>query len=98
MDSHLIEVTTLGDLLLRAANKWPDHEALVFPSERLTYAQLAERAKEQACALQGMGIAPGDHVGILAPNQEWPISATKIQKFKLQEMLARELGFAKEPS
>ena len=68
MDSHLIEVTTLGDLLLRAANKWPDHEALVFPSERLTYAQLAERAKEKARALQGMGIAPGDHVGILAPN------------------------------
>ena len=30
--------------------------------------------------------------------EEWPISATKIQKFKLQEMLARELGFAKEPS
>ena len=68
MDSHLIEVTTLGDLLLRAAKQWPDHEALVFPSERLTYAQLAERAKEQACALQGMGIQPGDHVGILAPN------------------------------
>ena len=68
MDSHLIEVTTLGDLLLRAANKWPDREALVFPGERLTYAQLAERAKEKARALQGMGIAPGDHVGILAPN------------------------------
>ncbi len=68
MDSHLIEVTTLGDLLLRAAKQWPDHEALVFPSERLTYAQLAERAREQACALQGMGIQPGDHVGILAPN------------------------------
>jgi len=68
MDSHLIEVTTLGDLLLRAANKWPDQEALVFPGESLTYAQLAERAKEKARALQGMGIAPGDHVGILAPN------------------------------
>ncbi len=68
MDSHLIEVTTLGDLLLRAANKWPDDEALVFPGQRLTYAQLAERAKEKARALQGMGIAPGDHVGILAPN------------------------------
>lgn len=68
MDSPLIEVTTLGDLLLRAAHKWPDAEALVFPDERLTYAQLAERAKEKARALQGMGIQPGDHVGILAPN------------------------------
>jgi fatty-acyl-CoA synthase len=68
MGSHLIEVTTLGDLLLRAANKWPDNEVLVFPSERLTYAQLAQRAKEKARALQGMGVQPGDHVGILAPN------------------------------
>ena len=68
MDSRLIEVTTLGDLLLRAANKWPDEEALVFPDMRLSYAQLAGRAKEQARALQGIGIQPGDHVGILAPN------------------------------
>jgi len=68
MGSHLIEVTTLGDLLLRAANKWPDNEVLVFPCERLTYAQLAQRAKEKARALQGMGVQPGDHVGILAPN------------------------------
>ena len=68
MGSHLIEVTTLGDLLLRAANKWPDNEVLVFPCKRLTYAQLAQRAKEKARALQGMGVQPGDHVGILAPN------------------------------
>jgi acyl-CoA synthetase (AMP-forming)/AMP-acid ligase II len=68
MDSHLIEVTTLGDLLLREAQRRPDQEALVFPGERLTYAQLAGRAKDTARALQGMGIQPGDHVGILAPN------------------------------
>ncbi len=68
MSSHLIKVTTLGDLLLRAADKWPDAEALVFPSERLTYARLAERAQERARALMGMGVRPGDHVGILAPN------------------------------
>lgn len=68
MDRELIEATTLGDLLLRGANKWPDKEALVFPGERLTYAELAERARAQARALQGMGVQPGDHVGILAPN------------------------------
>jgi fatty-acyl-CoA synthase len=68
MDSRLIEITTLGDLLLRAANMWPNEEALVFPDQRLSYAQLAQRAKEKARALQGMGIQPGDHVGILAPN------------------------------
>jgi len=68
MDPRLIEVTTLGDLLLRAAHKWPGREALVFPHERLSYAQLAERAKEKARALQGMGVQPGDHIGILSPN------------------------------
>lgn len=68
MDQRLTEVTTLGDLLLRGAERWPDQEALVFPDERLTYAQLAERAKNRARALQGFGIQPGDHVGILSPN------------------------------
>jgi acyl-CoA synthetase (AMP-forming)/AMP-acid ligase II len=68
MKSTLIEVTTLGDLLLRGAENWPDREALVFPQERLTYAQLADRALHKARALQGMGIEPGHHVGILSPN------------------------------
>ena len=68
MSSPIIEVTTLGDLLLRAAEKWPAREALVFPAERLTYTQLTERALEKARALQGMGVQPGDHVGILSPN------------------------------
>jgi len=69
MAQSLINVTTLGDLLLRAAALWPDNEALVFEDKRLTYAQLAEQAQIKARALQGMGIQPGDHVGILAPNQ-----------------------------
>jgi len=68
MDQQLIAVTTLGDLLLRGAERWPDQEVLVFPNERLTYAQLAGRATERARALQGMGIQPGDHIGILSPN------------------------------
>jgi len=68
MNSPIITVTTLGDLLLRAAEKWPAREALVFPAERLTYTQLAERSLKKARALQGMGVKPGDHVGILSPN------------------------------
>ncbi len=67
-DAPLIGSTTLGDLLLRAARKWPQQDALVFPGQRLSYAQLAERAMHRARALQGMGIGPGAHVGILAPN------------------------------
>ena len=68
LQGPLVEATTLGDLLLRSAREWPDREALVFPDQRLTYAELAERALRKARALQGTGIQPGDHIGILAPN------------------------------
>jgi acyl-CoA synthetase (AMP-forming)/AMP-acid ligase II len=67
-DSGLIEATTLGDLLLGTARRSPDHEALVLGAERLSYARLAARAQRTARALQAMGVEPGDHVGILAPN------------------------------
>ena len=68
VEPGFIEVTTLGDLLLRGAQRWPERELLVLGDERLTYAMLAARARRTARALQGMGIGPGDHVGILAPN------------------------------
>ena len=58
---------TLGDLLdLRAAER-PDAEAVVFPGERHTYAQLAARARGMARGLLGRGVRPGDRVGILLP-------------------------------
>lgn len=66
--SPLIGATTLGDLLLRGGQSWPDRELLVFPDQRQTYDQMAARARHMARALQAMGIEPGDHVGILAPN------------------------------
>jgi acyl-CoA synthetase (AMP-forming)/AMP-acid ligase II len=66
--SSLIEATTLGDLLLRAAERWPERDALVFPDSRLGYRELAERARTRARALIAAGVEPGDHVGILSLN------------------------------
>ncbi|MGQ0652616.1 MAG: class I adenylate-forming enzyme family protein [Betaproteobacteria bacterium] len=45
-------------------------EALVTPSARFTYAELFEKAKGAAGAMQAMGIRRGDHVGILMGNDE----------------------------
>ena len=60
-----ISVTTIGDLLLAAADRYPNTLALVFPDERYTYAELASRALRHARSLQAIGVRPHDHVGIL---------------------------------
>ena len=66
--SDWIEVTTLGDLLLRAADALPDHEALVFPQDRYRYREVAERAVGAARSLAALGVQRGDRVGLLMPN------------------------------
>jgi fatty-acyl-CoA synthase len=60
-----ISVTTMGDLLLTAADRDPDKPALVFPDRAFTYAELASRALLRARSLQALGVRPRDHVGIL---------------------------------
>jgi fatty-acyl-CoA synthase len=60
-----INVTTIGDLLLTAADRHPDSLALVFPDSTLTYRQLVDGALRRARALQALGVKPRDHVGLL---------------------------------
>jgi fatty-acyl-CoA synthase len=62
-----IHVTTMGDLLLEAADRYPDTLALVLPDQEITYAELARRALQRARSLQALGVKPRDHVGILMP-------------------------------
>lgn len=62
-----IQATTLGDLLLSAADAYPETAAVVLPDKRISYAELAERALEKARSLRAMGVGPGDHVGLLLP-------------------------------
>lgn len=62
-----LRATSLGDLLLLAADARPDHDAVVLPHRRATYGELRKAAMDKALALQALGIRPGDHVGLLLP-------------------------------
>jgi acyl-CoA synthetase (AMP-forming)/AMP-acid ligase II len=62
------DVMPLGQLLLRSARRHPDKEALVFPGERLTYRELADRSWNVARSLVALGVQPGEHVGVLMTN------------------------------
>ena len=61
-------VSPIGDLVDYQAAIRPDATALVMPEESLTYAELSRRSDDFAASLMGLGVGPGDHVGILMPN------------------------------
>jgi fatty-acyl-CoA synthase len=56
--------TTVGDLYDQTAEAFGSGD-LVFPGERCTYAELADRADALARSLRGLGVGAGDNVGIL---------------------------------
>ncbi len=68
MQSVPIAATTIGDLVDGAAAE-SDGDAVVFPGERVTFPELAALTDRFARSLRGLGIGPGDKVGILMPNQ-----------------------------
>ncbi|MET0658859.1 MAG: class I adenylate-forming enzyme family protein [Steroidobacteraceae bacterium] len=53
-----------------AALAHPDKTALIVHNGRLTYAQLAEKARARASELQELGVAKGDRVALIADNSE----------------------------
>jgi fatty-acyl-CoA synthase len=63
-----LSAETVAGTLARAADRFADSEALVYDGRRATYAQLLDEAAGRARELIGLGVAPGDHVGILMPN------------------------------
>ena len=54
--------------LHRALQQHPDRTAVYFEGTRLTFRELADRVGRLAAALQGLGMAPGDRVAMLAMN------------------------------
>jgi fatty-acyl-CoA synthase len=60
--------STVGELLLRSARRWPDADALVEDQTVLTHAQAAAAATRVARRLRHAGVRPGDRVALAAPN------------------------------
>ena len=63
-----IDVTTFGDLPVRAASFYGGGDAVVFPDSRHSFESLEEAARRSARSLLGLGVGPQDKVGILMPN------------------------------
>jgi fatty-acyl-CoA synthase len=62
-----LSATSLGDLLMSAADQAPHRDAVVLPQKRRSYAEIRDRAVQIALSLQVLGIKRGDHVGLLLP-------------------------------
>jgi fatty-acyl-CoA synthase len=63
-----VDVTTLGDLLVRQAASRGAADAVVFPEARQGYDEVLASSERVAAALTGLGIARGDTVALLLPN------------------------------
>jgi acyl-CoA synthetase (AMP-forming)/AMP-acid ligase II len=67
---------TIPEMVLAAADRFGDAEAVVDGSLRLTFAQLADRVRSAAGAYIEAGVEKGDRVAVWAPNSaEWIIAA-----------------------
>ena len=63
-------------MVLSAADRFGDAEAVVDGPLRLTFAELADRVRVAAGAFASAGIGQGDRVAIWAPNSaEWIVAA-----------------------
>jgi fatty-acyl-CoA synthase len=65
---------TAPQVFSETARRFADREALVVPHQniRLTWRQLAEEVEKTARGLRGLGLNPGDRVGVWATNcAEW---------------------------
>jgi len=59
---------TFGDILDRAADRYPDKEAFVDGTTRLTFAQARDKVNRLAIGLMNLGIEPTERVLVQLPN------------------------------
>jgi acyl-CoA synthetase (AMP-forming)/AMP-acid ligase II len=73
------DARTVPAVLERMARQLPNHNALVSPDRRFTFAQLREEVRRAAAALIARGIARGDRVAIWSPNTwHWVVACLAI--------------------
>lgn len=68
---------TIGEALNKAVHQFGDRPALIVPHQqvRWTYLALQEKVDSVAANLRGLGLEPGDRVGLWAPNcAEWVVT------------------------
>lgn len=58
----------LPDFLKENAALYPEHQAIIFPGEEITFADLAKRVNTMTAGLHNLGIQKGDRVAIMIPN------------------------------
>ena len=67
--------TTIAASILKTAQENPDHTAVIFKGNKISYRKLEAAIKRFASALQGLGIKKGDRVAIHLPNcPQFPIA------------------------
>ncbi|WP_076183524.1 FadD3 family acyl-CoA ligase [Mycolicibacterium fortuitum] len=70
---------TIPEMVLSAADRFGDAEAVVDGPLRLTFTELVERIRKASGAFAEFGVAKGDRVAVWAPNSaEWIIAAFGI--------------------
>ncbi len=61
---------TIGELLDITVDRYPQHDALVYPPHqelRYTYKEFQRRCNQVAKGLMALGIERGEHIAIMAP-------------------------------
>lgn len=64
----LLKDLTLQQALSETASRFPDNPAVNFQGKVVTYKELDGMVSRFASALAGLGVKPGDRVGLLLPN------------------------------
>ena len=60
---------TLGDQLDRTAARYPDHEAIIYNEQRISYKELQQRVNKLAKGLLALGVQKGDKIALWLSNR-----------------------------